>query len=70
MKSDFGRETYILDKIPFEAQRVIDEIVDYWQIRHEPRDLAIFDHSVLVSVDIIHAIQQREGLHLQVQAVR
>ena len=30
-----------MDKIPFEVQRVIDELVDYWQTRREPRDLAI-----------------------------
>lgn len=40
LKSEFGKETYLLDKIPFEEQRVIDEFVDYWQTRHEPRDLA------------------------------
>jgi len=30
-----------LDKIPFEEQRIIDELVKLWQTRYEPRDLAM-----------------------------
>jgi hypothetical protein len=32
-------QTYILDNIPFEEQRVIDELVELWQTHDEPRDL-------------------------------
>jgi hypothetical protein len=32
-------QIYVLDKIPFEEQRVIDELVGLWQTRYEPRDL-------------------------------
>ena len=39
LKSEFGKETYVLDKIPFEERRVIDELVGLWQTRYEPRDL-------------------------------
>jgi hypothetical protein len=41
MKSEFGKEAYVLDKIPFEEQRVIDELVKLWQTHSVPRDLAM-----------------------------
>ena len=32
-------QTDVLDNIPFEEQRVIDELVGLWRTRYEPRDL-------------------------------
>jgi len=28
-----------VDKIPFEERRIIDELIELWQTRYEPRDL-------------------------------
>ncbi len=41
LKFEIGKETYVLDDIPFEERRIIDELVNYWQTRYEPRDLTI-----------------------------
>ncbi len=40
MKFEIGKEIYILDDIPFEERRVIDELVEFWQTGYEPCDLA------------------------------
>jgi hypothetical protein len=34
-------QKYELDNIPFEVQRIIDELVKLWQTHYEPRDLAV-----------------------------
>jgi hypothetical protein len=34
-----NEEIYVLDKFPFEEQRVINELVEFWQTRYEPCDL-------------------------------
>jgi len=39
LQSEFVKETYVLEKIPLEEQRVIDGLVGLWQTRDEPRDL-------------------------------
>lgn len=40
MKSEFAKETYVLNEIPFEERRIIRELVEFWQTRYEPCNLA------------------------------
>src|SRR5438874_12604267 len=39
LKLAIEKEIDVLDNIPFEERRVIDELVELWQTCYEPRDL-------------------------------